>query len=111
MQTTRRSATAISGGAKFGEEYLHFAINSYLLVKLKMHDDLTYLGMDVGTSDLRKLLISGAGKPIGATEACYGTQNLYPGWSEQDPDKWIVALNSNTHELKLKHAKFPPLIA
>ena len=74
-----------------------------------MHDDLTYLEMDVGISGLRKLLISGAGKPIGATEACYDTQNLYPDWSEQDPDKWIVALNSFTHELNLKHAKFPPL--
>ena len=71
-----------------------------------MHDELTYFGIDVGTSDLRTLLIYGAGKPIGATEASYDMQNLYPGWSEQDPDKWIVALHSSIHELNLKHAEF-----
>ncbi len=74
-----------------------------------MHYNSTYLGIDVGTLGLRKLLISAAGKPIGATETCYNTQNLYRGWSEQETNKLIVVLNSCINELKLKHTEFSRL--
>lgn len=93
MRTTRRSATEILGGASLEEEYLHYAIKPYSVVK-KMHDDLTHSGIDECASGLMTLLIYGVVKPIGASEAYHDTQNPYSDWSAQDPDKWIVALNS-----------------
>ena len=46
---------------------------------------MTFLGIDLGTSGLRALLVDSDGNPIGATERHYEALNPNPGWSEQDP--------------------------
>ncbi len=62
-----------------------------------------YVGLDLGTSGLRALLVDGEGQTIGETEAAVETSHPKPGWSEQDPNAWIEACRSAMAELKLNH--------
>lgn len=55
---------------------------------------MSYLGIDLGTSGLRALLVDGDGTPIGASEAAYGVSNPANGWSEQNPALWIEAFQN-----------------
>lgn len=50
-----------------------------------------YLGLDLGTSGVRGLLIDADGQPLGSAEAGYDVAHPAPGWSEQDPTDWITA--------------------
>lgn len=70
---------------------------------------MTFLGLDLGTSGLRALLVDDAGRPIGSTEAHYGSSHLKSGWSEQDPADWIAALQAAVTELKGRHPEFAAL--
>ena len=47
-----------------------------------------FLGIDIGTSGCKSLLLSGAGKVLGTETAAYDFQQPRPGWSEQDPKVW-----------------------
>lgn len=67
---------------------------------------MTYLGIDLGTSGLRALLIDGDGKALGSAESHYGVSHPRPGWSEQDPAAWIAALEAAVAELKAAHPAF-----
>jgi len=67
---------------------------------------MSYLGIDLGTSGLRALLIDEDGKPIGASESTYGVSNPFKGWSEQDPSLWIAALHTCIRDLL---SRFPNL--
>ncbi|MEM9717422.1 MAG: xylulokinase, partial [Pseudomonadota bacterium] len=51
----------------------------------------TYLGLDLGTSGLRGLLVDEGGNTLASAEADYPIQYPQPGWSEQDPQDWINA--------------------
>lgn len=53
-----------------------------------------YLGLDLGTSGLRALLVNRDGAVIGWSEATYDVSHPHPGWSEQDPQSWIDACES-----------------
>jgi len=70
---------------------------------------MAYLGLDLGTSGLRALLIAEDGSAIGATERRYGVVHPHPGWSEQDPADWIQALNSAVEELRASYPAFAGL--
>lgn len=61
---------------------------------------MTYLGLDLGTSGLRALLVDGRGAVLGAVERHYAASHPHPGWSEQDPADWIDALESAVAELR-----------
>ncbi|HEX4786663.1 MAG TPA: xylulokinase [Candidatus Sulfotelmatobacter sp.] len=53
---------------------------------------MAYLGIDVGTSGARALVIDGTGKVIGAgTEEHEAFTSPRPGWAEQDPGDWWQA--------------------
>lgn len=58
-----------------------------------------YLGIDLGTSGLRALLVDASGAALGHADAGYDVQRPHPGWSEQDPDLWIAAFQSALAEL------------
>jgi len=62
-----------------------------------------YLGLDVGTSGLRALLVDGSGRVIGAGEATYPVSHPAPGWSEQDSADWVAACGSAVAELRAAH--------
>ncbi len=60
---------------------------------------MAYLGIDLGTSGLRILLIDEAGTPLASAQAHYDVQRPHPGWSEQAPADWIAALEAAISEI------------
>lgn len=70
---------------------------------------MTFLGIDLGTSGLRVLLIDEDGRPIGATERHYQATHPHPGWSEQNPADWIAALDAAIEELRDTYPQFADL--
>jgi xylulokinase len=53
-----------------------------------------YLGLDLGTSGLKGLLVSASGQIIGSASASYPVSQPHRNWSEQEPDDWVVAVQS-----------------
>lgn len=47
-----------------------------------------FIGLDLGTSGLRALLVDAAGRTIGDANANYSVSHPHSGWSEQDPVDW-----------------------
>jgi len=70
---------------------------------------MTFLGIDLGTSGLRALLVGEDGTPIGATEHHYTVSHPKPGWSEQDPADWITALDVAIAEMRQRYPAFAQL--
>ncbi|MEM1313023.1 MAG: xylulokinase [Pseudomonadota bacterium] len=50
-----------------------------------------YLGLDLGTSSLKALLIDEDQRTLAEAEAPLSVSRPHPGWSEQDPADWIAA--------------------
>ncbi|MDU8910023.1 xylulokinase [Aestuariicoccus sp. MJ-SS9] len=61
---------------------------------------MAFLGIDLGTSGLRALLVDDAGRALGSVERHYSVANPHPGWSEQDPAEWIAALDSAVAQMR-----------
>lgn len=59
-----------------------------------------YLGLDLGTSGLKAVLIDEDGLVLGTAVASYSVSNPKVLWSEQDPEDWWRACISVTAELK-----------
>lgn len=49
----------------------------------------TLLGIDIGTSGCKALLIDGDGAVLASRTETYGLSQPRPGWTEQDPQLWI----------------------
>lgn len=62
-----------------------------------------YLGLDLGTSGLRGLLIDENGSPCGEASAPFDATNPHPGWSEQDPALWTEACKNVIAALNRDH--------
>ena len=58
-----------------------------------------YIGIDLGTSALKGILVDSKGTVLRQSTASYDV--IYPqnGWTEQNPNDWIVALNKTLAEL------------
>jgi len=63
-----------------------------------------YLGLDLGTSGLRGLLVSEDGTVVGDATKSYDVQSPKSGWAEQDPAVWVGACLSVLSKLA---ASFP----
>ncbi len=48
-----------------------------------------YIGVDLGTSAVKLLLMDGRGKILNITSREYPLSFPHPGWSEQDPADWL----------------------
>lgn len=70
---------------------------------------MSFLGIDLGTSGLRALLVDESGTPVGSAERHYDVSNPQPGWSEQDPTDWITALDDAVAELRSQFPLFAEL--
>ncbi|MCV6595022.1 MAG: xylulokinase [Silicimonas sp.] len=70
---------------------------------------MTYLGIDLGTSGLRALLVSEEGTPIASSERHYEVSHPAEGWSEQAPAAWIAALEEAVAELRTTCPEFADL--
>ena len=49
------------------------------------------LGIDIGTTGARALLVSAAGQIIASASSDYALRIPRPGWSEQHPEEWWQA--------------------
>ena len=63
-----------------------------------------YLGLDLGTSGLRGLLVQADGEAVGSAAADYAVARPNPGWSEQNPHDWITACNSVVNQLRHEYS-------
>ncbi|MBB4186122.1 xylulokinase [Sinorhizobium terangae] len=62
-----------------------------------------YLGLDLGTSGVKAMLIDGEQKIIGSASGALNVSRPHPGWSEQDPADWIRATEEAIAGLKTAH--------
>ena len=61
------------------------------------------LGIDLGTSAVKALLVDGAQSVIGSATAALSVQRPEPGYSEQDPEAWWQALLDVVDDLHRQH--------
>jgi len=50
-----------------------------------------YLGIDIGTSELKALMIDTQGEIVASQHATLSVQRPHPHWAEQDPERWWQA--------------------
>ncbi len=58
-----------------------------------------YIGVDLGTSAVKLLLMNGEGKILNIVSRDYPLSFPHPGWSEQDPADWLNAVMDGIKEL------------
>jgi len=63
-----------------------------------------YLGLDLGTSSIKAILMDGRQKIVGSTSAPLTVDRPQIGWSEQDPESWIIAMKAALAMLSRTHA-------
>lgn len=68
---------------------------------------MTFLGLDVGTSGTKALLLSPTGKVLATAESPHELLTPKPGWSEQDPEQWWSAALKATKAV-LKKSRIKP---
>ena len=51
-----------------------------------------YLGLDIGTSGAKCVLIDETPRLLASAGREYPILNPYPGWAEQDPEAWVAAV-------------------
>ncbi len=64
-----------------------------------------YLGLDLGTSGVKALLIDDRQKVIGSAHGELDVSRPQPGWSEQDPAQWIEACRTAIKALRTAYPK------
>ncbi|WP_024588607.1 xylulokinase [Aliihoeflea sp. 2WW] len=62
-----------------------------------------YLGLDLGTSGLKALLMDGDQKVVASAPAALSVSRPHEGWSEQDPADWIAAAEEAVGALAQSH--------
>lgn len=67
---------------------------------------MTYLGIDLGTSGVRVLLIDQSGTSLAVAEQTYPLSRPHAGWSEQNPSDWIQAIELAIAELRQNAPQF-----
>ena len=63
-----------------------------------------FLGLDLGTSAVKALLVDGDGTVIASRSAPLSVERPYQGWSEQDPDSWWQATQKAVAALRQDNA-------
>jgi xylulokinase len=64
-----------------------------------------YLGIDIGTSSVKAVLIDAEQRIIGSRSEPLTVERPHPGWSEQDPEKWIEATSAAVDNLAGQYGK------
>lgn len=59
----------------------------------------TVLGIDLGTGSLKAVLLGAHGAVLASATRSYPTSTPHPGWAEQDPADWLVALRGAVEDL------------
>jgi xylulokinase len=63
-----------------------------------------YLGIDIGTSSVKAVLVSPDQDIVATASAHLEVERPRPGWSEQDPESWWSACLAVLDELRATHA-------
>ena len=63
-----------------------------------------YIGIDLGTSAVKLLLMDGSGEIVKQTSREYPLYFPHSGWSEQNPEDWFTAVCNGIKELTAGHA-------
>lgn len=53
--------------------------------------DVYLVGVDIGTGNLKSIIVRIDGTVVGSSSQELTTSYLYPGWTEQDPNDWYLA--------------------
>src|SRR5690606_15034531 len=64
-----------------------------------------YLGIDIGTSGVKTVLIEAGQRVIASASAPLDVLRPRSGWSEQDPDAWWAATQATLDELKTRYGR------
>ena len=64
-----------------------------------------YLGLDLGTSELKALLLADDHRIVAVARAPLTVSRPRPLWSEQDPAQWWEALETVMTALRATHAE------
>src|ERR1700730_18168789 len=64
-----------------------------------------YLGLDIGTSSVKAVLVDAAGSVKAVASRALDVSHPHPLWSEQNPDSWVEAAIGAVDEL----ASTPPV--
>jgi len=64
-----------------------------------------YLGIDIGTSGVKAVLIDGNGVPVASANAELSVSRPQSGWSEQPPADWVAATEAAIGALRATKAR------
>ena len=64
-----------------------------------------YLGVDIGTSGVKAVLVNEAGAIVATAARELATSHPAPLWSEQDPDAWVGAAIGAVDDLASAHPR------
>lgn len=64
-----------------------------------------FLGLDLGTSGIRALLMDESQRILGSATAELHVSRLHLGWSEQAPDDWIAAAETAIASVRATHPR------
>ncbi len=64
-----------------------------------------YLGLDIGTSSVKAVLIDGRQKIVATKTSPLTVSRPNPGWSEQDPEHWWKAATKAVLAIKREKPK------
>jgi xylulokinase len=71
---------------------------------------MTYLGIDLGTSEVKLLLLDGEGRIVGQAGAPLSVSRPQPLWSEQSPQDWWQATEAAVAKLRSSHPQAWPQV-
>ena len=60
----------------------------------------TFLGLDIGTSSVKALLIDGDQRTVAEATAALDVSRPQPLWSEQNPEDWIEGVEAAVHTVR-----------
>jgi len=68
-----------------------------------------FLGIDLGTSSIKVILVDGTGKVISKSFEIYSIYSPYPGWAEQSPEEWwnaaVKAINKTINQVHINSSQ------
>lgn len=64
---------------------------------------MTFLGIDLGTSEVKALLTDDASQPIASGSAPLEVEKIHPHWSEQSPQAWWHATLDAIAQVRASH--------
>jgi xylulokinase len=67
---------------------------------MTQQDQQTYLGLDIGTSSVKALLIGAGQQVVSEATAPLSVSRPHPLWSEQDPDDWFSGVEAATATIR-----------